>query len=177
MCNDKEEDLENLKHIYNVLEERIDLYKKRQLETKRAVKSMHRLDVLPEPSAIQTMLEAGISYLINIIGLEALKITIEQFNVMNANNWKEQLRKDFIIQLQDKNIFFEKQQLSQKQYSTLFEVVFSLDENFQRKEIANFIHEYTEELITHTFKIISIFDDDYTRKVIDDMTNYLRNKN
>lgn len=171
------EDLENLKHIYNVLEERIALYKKRQLETKRAMKSIHRLDMLPDPSVIHTMLEAEISYLINIVGLEALKITIEQFDVTNANNWKKRLRKEFIIQLQDKNIFFEKQQLSQKQYSTLFEVVFSLDENFQRKEIASFIHEYTEELITHAFKIISILDDDYTRKVIENLKDHLYNEN
>lgn len=171
MCNDK--DLEDLKHICNVLEERIAWYKKRQLQTKRAVKSIHRLDLLPDPSVTQTMLEAEISYLINIAGFKAMKITIEQITVMNANNWKERLRKEFILQIQDKNIFFEKQRLSQRQYSTLFEVVFSLDENYQRKEIANFIHEYTVELITYVFKNILIFDDDYAQKVIDDLNDYL----
>lgn len=177
MCANIEQEIEKLKHIQNILEERIMWYKKRQLETKRAMKSMHRLDMLPNPSVTQTMLEAEISYLINITGLEALKITIEQITVMNANNRKEQLRKEFIIQIKDKKFFLEKQRLSQRQYSTLFEVVFSLDENYQRKEIANFIHEYTEELITHAFKNISIFGDDYTQRVIDDLTDYLQNKN
>ncbi len=173
LYNEKENDLENLKHIYKVLEERIAWYKKRQLETKRAMKSIHRLDLLPDPSKTQTMLEAEISYMINIIGLEALKITIEQFTVLDVSKWKERLRKEFIILIQEKHSFFEKQQLSQKQFATLFEVVFSLDENCQRKEIANFIRENAVELITQVFKSIVILDDVYTQKVIDDLINFL----
>ncbi len=173
LCNDKKKDLENLKHIYNVLEERIAWYKRRQLQTKRAMKSLHRLDMLPDPSETQTMLEAEISYIINIIGLEALKITIEQFTVLDASKWKERLKKEFIILIQDKRNFFEKQQLSQKQFSTLFEVVFSLDENCQRKEIANFIRENAIELIAQVFKNIVILDDVYAQKVIEDLINHL----
>ncbi|NPE07650.1 MAG: hypothetical protein GNW80_05170 [Asgard group archaeon] len=173
MSNDKEKEFRNLEHIFYVLEERTIWYKKRQLETKRAMKSIHRLDILPDPSKTQTMLEAEISYIINNAGLEALKIIIEQFTVLDANNWKERLRKEFIILLQDKCIFFEKKQLSQKQFSTLFEVVFSLDENCQRKEIANFIRENAEELVTQVFKNIVILDDVYAQKVIKDLINHL----
>ena len=52
----------NLNHIILILEERIFLYKKRQLEIKRAVKAYHRADLVPSPLVIQNLLEATLSY-------------------------------------------------------------------------------------------------------------------
>ena len=60
---------------------------------------------------------------------------------------------------------------------SLFEVVFSLDEDYQRTEIANFILDFAEQLIIKIFKNIVILDEVYTAEVIESVRNYLRKKN
>lgn len=177
MCNDKEKDLENFKHIYNVLEERAAWYKKRQLETKRAMKSMHRLNTLPDPANTHTMLEAEINYTLNRTGINALKIIINQFKELNTGFTKDQLRREFVKQLHEIDEIYTDQQFSETQYTTLFEVVFSLDENYQRTEIANFILDFAEQLISKIFKNIVILDDVYTTEVIAGVIKYLRKMN
>ena len=177
MCNDKEKEIRNLEHIYNVLEERTIWYKKRQLETKRAMKSNHRLNTLPDPTETHTMLEAEISYTLNRTGINALKIIINQFKELNSGFTKELLRKEFIKQLHEIDEIFADQQISEKQYTSLFEVVFSLDEDYQRTIIANFILDFAEQLINKIFKNIVILDEVYTAEIIESMRNYLRKKN
>lgn len=119
------------------------------------------------------MLEAELNYIINQIGFDALLNIINRLKEPNASFTKKQLSEEFIKQLLENEELFVKESLSEVQYTALFEVVFSLDENCQRKEIANFIREYAEELITHVFKNIVILDDIYTQKVIEDLINYL----
>ncbi|MCE7746450.1 MAG: hypothetical protein GPJ52_15080 [Candidatus Heimdallarchaeota archaeon] len=177
MCNDKEKEIRNLEHIYNVLEERTIWYKKRQLETKRAMKSIHRLNTLPDPTETHTMLEAEISYTLNRTGINALKILINQFKELNSGFTKELLRKEFIKQLHEIDEIFADQQISEKQYTSLFEVVFSLDEDYQRTIIANFILDFAEQLINKIFKNIVILDEVYTAEIIESVRNYLRKKN
>ena len=177
MCNDKEKEIRNLEHIYNVLEERTIWYKKRQLETKRAMKSIHRLNTLPDPTETHTMLEAEISYTLNRTGINALKIIINQFKELNSGFTKELLRKEFIKQLHEIDEIFAEQQISEKQYTSLFEVVFSLDEDYQRTIIANFILDFAEQLINKIFKNIVILDEVYTAEIIESVRNYLRKKN
>ncbi|MHA1531376.1 MAG: hypothetical protein ACTSR6_05185 [Candidatus Heimdallarchaeota archaeon] len=176
MCNDKEKEIRNLEHIYNVLEERTFWYKKRQLETKRAMKSIHRLNTLPDPTETHTMLEAEISYTLNRTGINALKIIINQFKELNSGFTKELLRKEFIKQLHEIDEIFAEQQISEKQYASLFEVVFSLDEDYQRTIIANFILDFAEQLINKIFKNIVILDEVYTAEIIESVRNYLRKK-
>jgi len=176
LYNDKEKEIRNLEHIYNVLEERTIWYKKRQLETKRAMKSIHRLNTLPDPTETHTMLEAEISYTLNRTGINALKIIINQFKELNSGFTKELLRKEFIKQLHEIDEIFAEQQISEKQYTSLFEVVFSLDEDYQRTIIANFILDFAEQLINKIFKNIVILDEVYTAEIIESVRNYLRKK-
>ncbi|MCK5182992.1 MAG: hypothetical protein KAJ76_03975 [Candidatus Heimdallarchaeota archaeon] len=174
MIVDKEQELGNLTHIRSVLEERTIWYKKRQLETKRAMKAMHRLNTLPEPIETQTMLEAEISYAINKTGIEALTIIINQFDELNTSITKSHLRREFIKQLQEADELFAKEQLSEIQYSALFDVVFSLDENYQRTIIANFILDFGKQLIIKIFKNIVILDETYTVEVIDGLIKHMQ---
>ena len=176
MIVDKEQELGNLIHIRNVLEERTIWYKKRQLETKRAMKSIHRLNTLPEPIETQTMLEAEIVYAINKTGIEALTIIINQFDELNTSITKSHLRREFIKQLQEADELFVKEQLSEIQYSALFDVVFSLDEDYQRTIIANFILDFGKQLIFKIFKNIVILDETYTVEVIDGLIKHMQKK-
>ena len=177
MIVDKEQEFENLKHIRNVLEERTIWYRKRKLETKRAMKSMHRLNTLPEPAETQTMLEADISYTINKTGIKALTIIINQFDELKTSITKSHLRREFIKQLQEVDELFAKERFSEIQYSALFDVVFSLDEDYQRTTIANFILDFGKQLIIRIFKNIVILDETYTMEVIDSLVKYLQKKN
>jgi hypothetical protein len=171
---DKEKDIENLNHIHNVLEERTLWYKKRQLETKRAMKSLHRLNTLPKPTVTQTMLEAEINYTINKAGVKTLTIIINQFDALNTSIIKSHLQREFIKQLQEADKLFAKEYLSEIQYLELFEVVFSLNEDYQRSTIANFILNYIERLINKIFKDITILDDFFTKEVVKDLKEYLQ---
>ncbi|NHJ31825.1 MAG: hypothetical protein FK732_03085 [Asgard group archaeon] len=176
MLIDTEKDVENLKHILTVLEERTLWYKKRQLETKRAMKSIHRLNILPEPLETRTMIEADISYAINLVGIKTLEIKIKQFDEQETSFTKVQVRKEFVKQLFEIHELYSTLQLSEKQSSELFDVVFSLDDDFQRTVLTKFIHKYAKQLITRVFKDIVILDELYTKEVIESLTNYLQKK-
>ncbi len=141
------------------------------------MKSIHRLNTLPDPTETHTMLEAEISYTLNRTGINALKIIINQFKELNSGFTKDLLRKEFIKQLHEIDEIFVEQQISEKQYTSLFEVVFSLDEDYQRTEIANFILDFADQLIIKIFKNIVILDEVYTAEVIESVRNYLRKKN
>ncbi|MCK5158861.1 MAG: hypothetical protein KAR08_06875, partial [Candidatus Heimdallarchaeota archaeon] len=71
---------------------------------------------------------------------------------------------------------FAKEQLSEIQYSALFDVVFSLDENYQRTIIANFILDFGKQLIIKIFKNIVILDETYTVEVIDGLIKHMQKK-
>ncbi|MBK5112559.1 MAG: hypothetical protein KGD59_03170 [Candidatus Heimdallarchaeota archaeon] len=174
MCTDKEQELAELKHIQNILEERVLWYKKRQLETKRAMKAKHRLSTLPDPVETYTMLEAELSYSINRIGFEVLCNVINRLAEQNSSFTKKQLSKEFIKQLLEKEELFVKEQLSEAQYSKLFDVVFSLDENYQRTVMADFVLDFAEQLITKIFRNIVIFDESYTKEVIERLVKHLK---
>lgn len=174
MCANKESEVANLKHIQNILEERIMWFKKRQLETKRAIKARHRLETLPHPTVTHTMLEAELCYNLNQIGLDALITIIEKVDDQNSSFSKTQLSEEFLRQIVEKEELFVKKQLSETQYLELFQVVFSLDEDYQRRAIAGFILDFADQLIREIFRNIAIFDDSYTNEVIASLIKHLK---
>ena len=174
MSTEKEQEFEKLKHVQNILEERVLWYKMRQLETKRAMKAKHRLNALPDPNETYTMLESELSYILNRIGFEALSITINKLARQDVSFTKKQLSKEFTKQLLEQEELFANNQLSETQHSVLFEVVFSLDEDYQRTAIADFLLDFAEQLITKIFKNIAIFDDPYTLEVIASLIKHLK---
>ena len=167
-------ELENLKHILSILKERTLWYKKRQLETKRAIKSMHRLNILPEPIESHTMLDAEINYIINLIGIKTLEEIIDEFKNLEPYKIKTHLRNEFKSQLSKNKEFFRNILISEKQSTKLFEVVFSLNDDYQRATIKKILPEFTEQLITRIFKEIVILDEQYTKNVIKDLLEYLQ---
>ncbi|MGC9778829.1 MAG: hypothetical protein HZR80_06260 [Candidatus Heimdallarchaeota archaeon] len=169
--------LEQLLHIANILEERIALYKKRQLETKRAIKAMHRANIVPDPFRMQIMLEAGISYEINFIGKKALDNLIQKLNKETKAELSELLKKEFFTHINQDKLVIKQINPSKERILPLVDVVFSLDENFQRKEIAKFILQYSEQLVKSIFKEIAIFDQPFTKQVIDNLNSFLEAKN
>ncbi len=168
--------LEQLLHISNILEERIALYKKRQLETKRAIKAMHRANIVPDPFRIQIMLEAGISYEINFIGKKALDNQIQKLNNKTIAELSKPLKKEFFTQIKQNKLVIKQINPSKERILLLVDVVFSLDENFQRKEIAKFILQYSEQLVKSIFKEMAIFDQPFTNQVIENLNSFLEAK-
>jgi len=172
---------EHLEHIANVMNERVLLYKKRYREIRRSVKAMSRLDEILEPRTTFLVLEAEIQYALNLAGYHAINSLIQELNL--NNKWldigvlsnlvgDEAFREIFTEKIADIDSILKKIDVKKSDLITMIEVVMNLNEDIQRKIIANFILDYIKPLITIVFKDISILDDDYTNKVIE---NYKQN--
>jgi len=170
-----------IQHIVNVLEERILLYAKRRVETKRAIKSMARARIIPKHSTAFVMLEADLSYMINVAGLNGLKSIAQLIkerkdlkstsidDIFEGNN---QFKKSFVKEL----LSFREinsTQASIDDLETLIIIVYSLDENLQRKTISNFLRKYGSNLLKEIFNDLIVFDNHYIKSTIDELTDYL----
>jgi hypothetical protein len=172
--------VEQFKHISNVLLERVVLYEKRQLETKRAVKAMHRGDIKPKPLVIHYMLEAHVSYFINKFGIETIDkfLNTHDFLISDSRNlesyfsssnemldfFSENLINSKSLPIQDK--------IANEISSILFEAVFSYSEDIQRQKISKYLKYSHKNLISEIFKKITILDDEYTANIILDLEKF-----
>ena len=168
-----------LQHILNVIDERILLYRKRTVETKRAIKAMSRANLPIDPIAFQIMLEAEIIFATNLVGRELLQ------EVLNRNHKKqisyeevmllsEDLKKSFVklIKKSQSILYY----LDQKYLETLFDIILTLDADFERLIINEIIFYNLRTLIDIIFKEIVIFDSNYKENVIKIVKKFLKNQ-
>ncbi|HUU79342.1 MAG TPA: hypothetical protein VMX55_13435 [candidate division Zixibacteria bacterium] len=171
---------EALQHISNVLEERVILYKKRSIETKRAIKAMHRANLQIDPLAFQIMLEAEIYYEINFAGKKTIDEIISSENNLGLSIIPSQfLQRNYLVKIFLNHIKNSNNTLSKikvESLETIFDVVFSLNEDFQRLIIRKVIFYNLHMLIEIIFKNITIIDDEYKEKAIYAIQNYLKNR-
>jgi hypothetical protein len=172
--------VEQFKHISNVLLERVALYEKRQLETKRAIKAMHRGNIKPEPLVIHYMLEAHVSYFINKFGIDTIDKFLNTHDFLNSESrnlgtyfsssnelidfFSENLFNSKSLPIQDKN--------ANEIISILFKAVFSYSEDIQRQKVSKYLKYSHKNLIKEIFKKISILDDEYTTDIILDLEKF-----
>ena len=168
--------LKQLHHIADILDERISLYKKRGLETKRAMKAMHRANILPDPFRLQIMLEACISYEINMIGKKALEKTIAKLKIEKTINFYKKIKDEFFNIFESNNLLLNRLNPSKEKMLPLIDVVFSLDENYQRNEITKFIVGFSDKLVKFVFNGIAIFDAQFIKTVVKDLNAFLVNE-
>ncbi|NHJ04078.1 MAG: hypothetical protein EAX90_04600 [Candidatus Heimdallarchaeota archaeon] len=171
---------EALQHISKILEERVILYKKRSIETKRAIKAMHRANLQIDPLAFQIMLEAEIFYEIYLAGQKTIDEVISSENNLDLSVIPSQflqryyLMKIFVSHLKNSNNTLSK--IKVESLDTLLDVTFCLNEDFQRLIISKVIFHNLQMLIEIVFKKISIIDDEYKEKAIFAIQNYLKEK-
>jgi hypothetical protein len=171
---------EQFKHISNVLLERVNLYEKRQLETKRAMKAMHRGDVKPDPLTIHYVLEAHVNYYINKIGVNIIEnfLKTQDFSIsVNKNIESYFSTSNELIDLFSKKLINSKSLPIPDEFTDeitiiLFEAVFSNSEDIQRLKISNYLKYSYKILIHEIFKKIVILDDKYTMSIIMDLEKF-----
>ncbi|MFW9922595.1 MAG: hypothetical protein ACFFDW_04810 [Candidatus Thorarchaeota archaeon] len=165
---------ENLDHFYNVIEERVALYSKRTQETKRAMKAYSRLNELPDKFSIFIMFDAEINFIANSTILSIIQELLQKneiYNISEKIDWHNEIKMKFL-----ENISKNKSCLSEldlNEYLPLFDAVFTLDENLQRKLICKFLEKNGENIIRNTFIQILIFDLNYTQKIVEELRVFL----
>jgi len=179
--NEENGQLLNLKHILHVIQERVYLYKKRSLETKRAMKAYHRASIIPDSFRIQIMIEAEIAHIVYFIAEQSLVSFIENFSsksevkTTNLNtNFKNVLQEEFLAQMNKMDTIFS--HLGNYNYSLLSKIPYTLHDDYQREIIAQYILAHTKELVSIIFKDIAIFDDVYAKKIIYNLKLFLSEK-
>ena len=174
------QNIQDLQHIANVLEERVLLYKKRKTETKRALKAISRLNQIPDNNVLEIILEAEIQYEVNLAGKLALdKIISDLEDGKKIDSVKEKIKNQFIENLLLRNTIDSSSILANKEkhYTLLFDMIFTLDEDFQRSKIQLIISNYAEDLIEKIFNEIVILDMIYRNKVITEFKSSLTKRN
>ncbi|NHK31361.1 MAG: hypothetical protein FK730_08420 [Asgard group archaeon] len=172
--------VEQFRHITNVLLERVALYEKRQLETKRAIKAMHRGDIKLEPLTIHYMLEAHVSYFINKIGINTIEefLNSQDFHISDYRNLESFFTSsNELIDLFSEILINSQSLPMQDKYVDeitiiLFEAVFSYNEDIQRQKISKYLKYSHKNLIHEIFKKIVILDDKYTSSIILALENF-----
>lgn len=166
--------IDQLQHISNVLHERIALYRKRQLETKRATKAMHRGNLIPNSLIIHNMLDAHVNYYVNLNGINTINEILETSNSYISSY--SDLESFFSSSVQLISLFSDKlinsktlpipNNYAHEITSLLFEAVFNYDENIQRQNISKYLKYSFKSLVQDIFKTIVILDDNFTSKII-----------
>lgn len=168
-------DNEKVQHIINVIEERVLLYDKRRIETRRALKAMQRAQILPEPYQVFIILEAEIICYLNQAAKKALmeisasisskkSITLKNFNTLFKRKLSETNFSRFDLQLKAKDI------------SEFRKIIFSLNDDYQKEKIAMFLLIYNKKILERIFQELVIFDEGYVKKVIKEQKKYLKEK-
>ena len=172
-----------ISHIVNILEERIFLYKKRRLEIKRYLKSVHRSGILPKSHSVFLLIIAEIQYLLNRSTFFVLNNLLESISEGN-HQVNDQLENEQVVAYEElfslliNDEYFEEKikehlktedseiksvLLDEYSLKNFVKVVLSVDEEFQRKIIAKFAYQHSEELLSLILKKIAIFDIDFLR--------------
>ena len=175
-------EIDDFNHIKSILIERVDLYKIRCLETKRKIKAMYRAGIKPKPNEIFVILEAEINSHINKIGIEIINIgvkkiqefiMIKEMNVLELLLKDKDLKKEFTLRLKQ-NEYFCALNLKNDFYYSLYSIVYSLDENYQKTELKSLIQSNIEFFIRKTLKEIAILDEPFIKLLVIDLENYLK---
>ncbi|NHJ48762.1 MAG: hypothetical protein FK733_13335 [Asgard group archaeon] len=161
--------VDNLNHIIQVIQERIALYNKRQLEIKRSVKTLSRIGTIPSNRVLFLMLDAHINSIVNKIGKQALEEflisnntndlninSLFTYNSIVFNHFKKILKKSD-LPLRDS---------TEQILSFLFDVVFGYSENIRRNKIMLYLKHYHSNLIETIFKQMVILDENYIKETI-----------
>lgn len=158
-------------HIKAILDERVALYKKRQIEIKRTLKTYHRANLDPTIHLISNLFEAIISYVVNLAASLSLDImkNDKQFNdnlekVFLCKN--RSFRKSFRKNLEESKIGFQNLKLESSDIDIFCSIVFNLDENYQRTKINEFVSKKIDILIDNILLDITVFDDVFKSKII-----------
>jgi hypothetical protein len=167
-------------HIKKILEERIILYKKRQLAIKRTIKAMSRSNINPKPHILLTMLDAHINYIINSIGVKSIEKLLKGNNLDSIKSIESAFKQNSNLYLFFKKLTIDSRLLPleddlDKSTFWLFEMAFSLEENTQKNKLICYLQKTSNELIQKIFKGISILDASYTDQVINEFQEFLIN--
>jgi hypothetical protein len=187
----------NIQHILNVIEEQIILYEKRKREVRRYLKTCSRANLVPDDASIFLLLEAELQYLANMTIFPVLTAIIRENNIVNENDLKvdhitqhkmyqelyDLLKKDDSFFVEWKNIFQEqKSGLVSKladniSFKQLLKIIFYLDEDYQRKLLANIIQKHSRNLLAEIMKQCAIFDDKFLSLINKQLHGYLIDSN
>jgi len=170
----------NIQHILSVIEERVNLFKKRKLEVKRYLKVIHRSNSLPSASSMFILLDAEIQYEINKAIFQVLTILLlevqENDPIIQPNEIAQSLQYEQLIRLLITDTRFIEDFGKQISISTseiapillkvetlklFLQVILNPDEEYQREQLSTFMHEYSYELLSVIFEKIAIFDSNF----------------
>ena len=185
----------NIQHILSVIEEKISLFKKRKLEVKRYLKSIHRSNSLPSASSMFILLDAEIQYTINKAIFHVLTILLQEVQendqlIIKPNENEQSLQYEQLIRLliTDTNFIegFGKQisistseitpiLLKVETLKIFLQVILNPDESYQREQLSKYIQEYSFELLSVIFERISIFGTNFLNNVNKLLQEYLMN--
>ena len=172
--------LSNLGHILNILQERLYLYKKRSLETKRAMKAYHRAKITPEPFRVQIMIEAELLHSIYHIAFKSISSLIQNDSssllkqVSKCNDFSDFLEQAFRNQVLKMTSLFSN--FEHMDFFQLSKVPYTLHDDYQRKLVAKIIFNHTREIVEYIFKDVVILDRDYANQVIRNLQQFLLEK-
>lgn len=175
---------DQLQHISNILNERVALYGKRQLETKRAIKAMHRGNIIPSSLILHNMLDAHVNFHINQNGLKTINAILEN-DKLSISGFSD-LEQFFssskkLIEIFSDNLINSKllplpKEQTQKIIILLFNAVFNYNENIERQNVSFYLKYSYKILIQEIFRKIVILDDNYTTKIIQELKDYYASK-
>ncbi|MHA1505383.1 MAG: hypothetical protein ACTSPT_09355, partial [Candidatus Heimdallarchaeota archaeon] len=164
----------NIQHILSVIEEKISLFKKRKLEVKRYLKSIHRSNSLPSASSMFILLDAEIQYAINKAIFHVLTILLQEVRendqfIIKPNENEQSLQYEQLIRLLITDTNFIKGFGKQISISTseiapvllkvetlkfFLQVILNPDEEYQREQLSKYMQEHSYELLSVIFERI-----------------------
>jgi len=165
-------------HFIKVLEEYILLYKKRQIEIKRAIKASHRAAILPHPRVLYNLLEANIGYLVASACLKAIQeipdsspIAFEKFLAQsvqskNSNSQFNQLFESFKSFIQKEGQLLSQLQLQDRHFHLLLTYALQVDEEQRKVVLEQFLSDFSSQIIKLVLNEIAIFDQHFINEII-----------
>ncbi|MHA1740166.1 MAG: hypothetical protein ACTSXA_03950 [Candidatus Heimdallarchaeota archaeon] len=175
----------NIQHILSVIEEKISLFKKRKLEVKRYLKSIHRSNSLPSASSMFILLDAEIQYAINKAIFHVLTILLQEVrendqSIIKPNENEQSLQYEQLIRLLIIDTRFIEGFGKQISISTseiapvllkvetlkfFLQVILNPDEEYQREQLSKYMQEHSYELLSVIFERIAVFDTNFLNNV------------
>ncbi|RLI67608.1 MAG: hypothetical protein DRP02_00290 [Candidatus Gerdarchaeota archaeon] len=166
-------------HIINILKEYLSLYKKRQVEIKRAVKAAARAAILPSPRVIFNLLDAIIGYVVSLGAFHTIKElplpskkTREQLFIGTVGI-NTPLFKTFASFIRSDESIFNTLYLEDAQIQLLLASVFQQDEEIRRAIIVRLLQNIAPKLLNNVFREIAVFDERYIGQVTESFQAFL----
>jgi hypothetical protein len=179
-----EELQENYRHILAVNHERTILFEKRQKETKRTLKTYHRLREIPSSQVLFPIFRAHIQYFLYLSAEKAIKRFLKNdiksnnkyskslISEINSKSFSPELIKNnclkklYAKELQRIKPDIGLRSISDSDINLFFTIVFTMNDDYVIKSLNQFIQKNISSIVSTIFQKITIIDSDYTQAII-----------